>query len=271
MGSRRTHEKSAVAAARAAYIAGFSTTSNLCAGQRYGIPTTGTCAHAFTLLHDNERDAFEAQVATLGAGTTLLVDTYDVAEAVRTAIEVAGTDLGAVRLDSGDLLTQARDVRAQLDALGATKTRIVVTSDLDEHAIAALAAAPVDSYGVGTSLVTGSGAPTAGLVYKLVARAASDDADRTAHLGRQEVAGQGQRRWTEVCAAPAEPPRCRAGRGHRHRARGARRRRRPSTPEQLVSNGEAVGAEPLAAARDRHGFSLNELPGRPSSCRGATR
>src|SRR5690606_12370197 len=169
MGSRRTHEHAAVAAARAAYIAGFESTSNLEAGRQYGVPTRGTSAHSFTLLHDSEHDAFTAQVDSLGKKTTLLVDTYDVAEAVKTGIRIAGPDLGAVRLDSGDLVSLASEVRAQLDALGATATRIVVTSDLDEHAIAALASAPVDVYGVGTSLVTGAGAPTAGLVYKLVA------------------------------------------------------------------------------------------------------
>ncbi|MGZ4650400.1 MAG: nicotinate phosphoribosyltransferase, partial [Kineosporiaceae bacterium] len=147
MGSRRTHEEAAVAAARAAYVVGFAGTSNLEAGRRYGIRTIGTAAHAFTLVHDDERSAFEAQVAALGPNTTLLVDTYDVQEGVRTAIEVAGTGLGAVRLDSGDLLEQAHTVRDQLDRLGAFGTRITVTSDLDEYAIAALAAAPVDSYG----------------------------------------------------------------------------------------------------------------------------
>ena len=170
MGSRRTHEEAAVAAARAAYIAGFATTSNLEAGRRFGVPTAGTAAHAFTLLHDDERAAFSAQIAALGKGTTLLVDTYDVPTAVALAVELAGPELGGVRLDSGDLLVQAREVRDQLDRLGATDTQIIVTSDLDEYAIAALAAGPVDRYGVGTSLVTGSGAPTAGMVYKLVAR-----------------------------------------------------------------------------------------------------
>lgn len=174
MGSRRTQEWSAVAAARAAYVAGFTATSNLEAGRRYDIPTTGTSAHSFTLLHDTERAAFQAQVDALGVGTTLLVDTYDVAEGIRTAVGVAGTGLGGVRLDSGDLVSLARSTRAQLDELGATDTRITVTSDLDEHAIAALAAAPVDGYGVGTALVTGSGVPTSGFVYKLVARAGDD-------------------------------------------------------------------------------------------------
>lgn len=174
MGSRRATERGAVAAARAAYVAGFSATSNLEAGRTWGIPTMGTAAHSFTLLHDSEEDAFRAQVAALGPGTTLLVDTYDVTAAVDLAVRVAGTSLGAVRIDSGDLPGQAAAVRKQLDALGATGTKITVTSDLDEYAIAALQVAPVDSYGVGTSVVTGSGAPTAGMVYKLVARVGAD-------------------------------------------------------------------------------------------------
>jgi nicotinate phosphoribosyltransferase len=169
MGSRRAQERAAVAAARAAYIAGFSATSNLEAGRTWGIPTMGTAAHAFTLLHDSEEEAFRAQVAALGAGTTLLVDTYDVTRAVELAVKVAGPDLGAVRIDSGDLPSQVAAVRRQLDALGATSTKITVTNDLDEYAIAALSAAPVDSFGVGTSVVTGSGHPAAGLVFKMVA------------------------------------------------------------------------------------------------------
>lgn len=170
MGSRRAGERSAVAAARAAFIAGFSATSNLEAGRTWGLPTMGTAAHAWTLLHETEEDAFRAQIAAAGVGTTLLVDTYDIATGVERAIGVAGTDLGGVRIDSGDLPVVAARVRAQLDALGATRTRITVTSDLDEYALAALASSPVDSYGVGTSVVTGSGTPTAGMVYKLVSR-----------------------------------------------------------------------------------------------------
>jgi nicotinate phosphoribosyltransferase len=170
MGARRTHEVAAAAAARAAYVAGFAGTSVLEAGRLWGIPAIGTAAHAFTLIHDSEREAFESQLAAQGSGTTLLVDTFDVKAAVKLAVELAGPELRAVRLDSGDLPQLARAVRRQLDALGATGTQITVTSDLDEYAIAALAAAPVDSYGVGTRLVTGSGAPTAQMIYKLVAR-----------------------------------------------------------------------------------------------------
>lgn len=173
MGSRRTHEESAVAAARAAYLAGFTATSNLEAVRRHGVPGAGTSAHAFTLLHTtadgpDEAAAFRGQVAALGVGTTLLVDTYDITSGVKTAVEVAGTELGGVRIDSGDLGVLARQVRRQLDDLGATKTKIVVSGDLDEYAIAALRAEPVDVYGVGTAVVVGSGAPTAGMVYKLV-------------------------------------------------------------------------------------------------------
>jgi nicotinate phosphoribosyltransferase len=181
MGGRRTHEYAAVAAARAAYIAGFATTSNLEAGRRYGIPTRGTVAHAFTLLHDSEEQAFRAQVDKMGADTTLLVDTYDITAGIETAVRVAGPELGAIRIDSGDVGPLARKARDQLDALGAKDTRIVVSGDLDEHAIAALRAEPVDAYGVGTSVVTGSGAPTAGMVYKLVEVDGRPVAKRSAH------------------------------------------------------------------------------------------
>ena len=173
MGSRRTHEEAAVASSRAAYIGGFSATSNLEAVRRHGVPGAGTSAHAFTLLYTgehgpDEKAAFAAQVRALGVSTTLLVDTYDITRGVANAIEIAGTELGGVRIDSGDLGVLAGQVRRQLDDLGATGTKVVVSGDLDEYAIAALRAEPVDSYGVGTSLVTGSGAPTAGMVYKLV-------------------------------------------------------------------------------------------------------
>jgi nicotinate phosphoribosyltransferase len=176
MGSRRTHERAAVAAARAAYIAGFAASSNLEAQRRYGIPAEGTAAHAFTMLHTQldsptemtELAAFRSQVDALGVDTTLLVDTYDVTTGVANAVAAAGTALGGVRIDSGELAVLARQVREQLDRLGATETRIVVSGDLDEFSIAALRAEPVDGYGLGTSLVTGSGAPTANMVYKLV-------------------------------------------------------------------------------------------------------
>ncbi|WP_233580013.1 nicotinate phosphoribosyltransferase [Frondihabitans sp. PhB188] len=185
MGSRRTGEWSAVAAARAAFIAGFGATSNLEAGRHWGVPTMGTAAHAFTLLYDTEEEAFRSQVAALGPSTTLLVDTYDIAAAVETAVKVAGPELGSVRIDSGDLPSLVAAVRAQLDSLGATGTKITVTNDLDEFTIAALRAAPVDSYGVGTSVVTGSGHPAASMVFKLVAH--QDGAGRWVSVGKKSA------------------------------------------------------------------------------------
>jgi nicotinate phosphoribosyltransferase len=191
MGTRRTHEEAAVAASRAAYLAGFSSTSNLEAGRRFGIPTAGTAAHAFILLHESEEAAFASQVRALGAGTTLLVDTYDITAGIATAVRVAGPELGAIRIDSGDLGVLTRAARRQLDSLRAVHTKIVLSGDLDEYSIAALRADPVDVYGVGTSLVTGSGAPTAGMVYKLVAvdgrPVEKRSADKQSHGGRKSA------------------------------------------------------------------------------------
>ncbi|MGO4258453.1 nicotinate phosphoribosyltransferase [Marmoricola sp. RAF53] len=257
MGSRRTHEESAVAAARAAYVAGFATTSNLEARRRHGVPSGGTSAHSFTLLHDTETGAFRAQVDALGAGTTLLVDTYDVHEAVRAAVEVAGPGLGAVRLDSGDLGALAVEVRAQLDDLGATGTRIVVTSDLDEHAIASLRSAPVDVYGVGTQVVVGSGHPTCGFVYKLVAREGPDSVmvdvakkstdkvsvgGRKYALRRRDPDGTATAELVGIGTPPVDDGDDRA------------------LLVPLVRDGEVVGREDLRVARDRHAAARAELP-----------
>ncbi|MCW2768387.1 MAG: putative nicotinate phosphoribosyltransferase [Nocardioides sp.] len=257
MGSRRTHEEAAVAAARAAYVAGFATSSNLAARQRYGVPTAGTSAHSFTLLHDSEANAFRAQVLSLGRGTTLLVDTYDIAEAVRLGVEIAGTELGAVRIDSGDLGVLAHEVRAQLDSLGATSTRIVVTSDLDEFAIAGLAAAPVDAYGVGTELVTGSGHPTCGFVYKLVSRVdqagsmvavAKRSKDKISIGGRKFAL----RRRNAAGVAEAEV----IGIGEIPENDGDDR----PLLVPLVQDGEVLGRESLEHARARHLRGRAELP-----------
>ena len=258
MGSRRTHEVAAVAAARAAYIAGFATTSNLRAGYRYGVPTSGTSAHSFTLLHEDERLAFQAQLDSLGNATTLLVDTYDVPAAIRNAVQVAGPELGAVRIDSGDLAAVAREVRVQLDSLGATKTRIVLTGDLDEYSIAALGVEPVDGYGVGTSLVTGSGAPTAALVYKLVARAGADGSVPLRPVAKRSVGkpSRGGRKWAvrQLNQAGSAVTELVTDSEPQDSARGRR------LLKQLVRDGQITGREPLMAARARHQAVLAELP-----------
>ncbi len=177
-GSRRTDPESAVAAARAGFVGGFDTTSNLEAGRRHGIPTAGTTAHAFVLAHASEEAAFAAQRDTFGADSTYLVDTFDVMDGIRAAVATVGPEIGGVRIDSGDLLDDSQKARELLDELGATDCRIVVSSDLDEFRVADLEAgrAPIDAYLVGTSLVTGSGHPTASMVYKLVSIADDDKA-----------------------------------------------------------------------------------------------
>jgi nicotinate phosphoribosyltransferase len=253
MGSRRTHEESAVACARAAYLVGFAATSNLAAGARYGIPTTGTAAHAFTLLHDTEADAFAAQLRSLGTGTTLLVDTYDISQGIETAIEVAGPKLGAIRIDSGDLAEMAHQARAQLDRLGASSTQIVVSGDLDEYAMAALAAAPVDSYGAGTAVVVGSGAPTAGLVYKLVEVEGRPVTKRSENKASAGGAKLGYRRHRSSGTATEELV-VRQGAGFE-----------PAAGDRLLSvpvlrGGEQVAAPTLEDSRTHHRAAMTALP-----------
>lgn len=263
MGSRRTHEQAAVAAARAAYLAGFAGSSNLEARRSHGIPALGTSAHAFTLLHttdsqsasDWEKAAFRAQVEALGVDTTLLVDTYDISAGVANAVEVAGPHLGAVRIDSGDLGVLTRQVREQLDGLGATGTRIVVSGDLDEFAIAALRAEPVDTYGVGTSVVTGSGAPTAGMVYKLVEvdgiPVEKRSSRKESHGGRKHAARLAKPSGTileEVVYPASEPPQTPPDLDSRH------------LTVALVRQGEPVADLGLEPARQRVRQGLRSLP-----------
>jgi len=260
MGSRRTHELAAVAAARAAYIAGFDSTSNLEAGRRYGVPTRGTAAHSFTLLHASEREAFAAQIAELGTETTLLVDTYNVFEAIKTGVELTNGQLGAVRLDSGDLGLLAAQARELLDSLGASRTKIIVTSDLDEFTLAALDAAPVDGYGVGTALVTGSGHPTSEFVYKLVARSESDElaapmvAVAKKSTNKISVGGRkyALRRLSEQGTAEAEV----IGIGAAPSGDSNDRR----LLVQLVDGGKIIGEESLDTSRERHRRARAELP-----------
>src|SRR5437660_5238678 len=257
MGSRRTHEGAAVAAARAAYIAGFSATSNLEAGLRYGVPVRGTAAHCFTLAHDDELAAFRAQVATQGPGTTLLVDTYDVEQGIRNAVLAAGPELGGIRIDSGELLRLVPRARRLLDELGARGARIVSTGGLDEYAMDELSRGPVDGFGAGERLI---GHPSPGFVYKLVAIGDEDGrapiravAKRSA--GKVNAGGQ---KWAyreydagglAVAehlaigdAPPPEPP--------------------PGEPLQarVVAGGEIVSHGGVEAARAHHAATKRRLP-----------
>ncbi len=169
-GARRAHGlDAALFAARAAYLAGVSSTSYVEAGRQFGIPLTGTMAHSWVLAAASERDAFTSYADMFNPHTVLLLDTFDVEAATRAAID-AGMRPAGVRIDSGDLLALSRTVRGLLDAAGLTSTRVIASGDLDERKIQDLirADAPIDSYAVGTALVTSDDAPALGGVYKLV-------------------------------------------------------------------------------------------------------
>ena len=175
-GLRRAHGAEAgLFAARASYIAGFSGTATVLAGAEYGIPLYGTMAHSFVQAHDDEVDAFAHFLDVYPRGTTLLIDTYDTEEAARKVVRLArnveprGIHIGAVRLDSGDLGALSHHVRAILDAGGLQSVKIFASGNIDENRIADLLSggAPIDGFGVGTSLVTSSDFASLDTVYKL--------------------------------------------------------------------------------------------------------
>ncbi len=166
-----------MAASRAAYIGGCHATSNVLAGQRFGIPTRGTHAHSWVMSFDDEDDAFRAWADAMPGNSILLVDTYDSLDGVRRAAEIGramrarGQQLGGIRLDSGDLAYLSIEARKLLDEAGLPDAKIVASSDLDEHVILSLEqqGARIDVWGVGTRLVTAWDQPALGGVYKLAA------------------------------------------------------------------------------------------------------
>ncbi|HQR21752.1 MAG TPA: nicotinate phosphoribosyltransferase, partial [Burkholderiaceae bacterium] len=185
-GLRRAHGAEAgVLAARAAYLAGFTGTATAYAGPRFGIPVFGTMAHSFVQAHDDEAQAFIDFAESFPANAMLLIDTYDTVEGARRVARVAprlaerGIRIRGVRLDSGDLDALARDVRRVLDDAGLREAVIFASGNLDEKRVQALVSggAPIDSFGVGTSLTTSSDAAYLDAVYKL-----------------QEYAGQARRK-----------------------------------------------------------------------------
>jgi nicotinate phosphoribosyltransferase len=159
--------------ARACYLVGFGATSNVLAGQLYGIPVAGTVAHSFIEIFPREMDAFRAFAATFPGPVTLLVDTYDTLRGVARAAELArepGARVMAVRLDSGDLAALSRGARRILDDAGLADVKIVASGGLDEHALDELVrgGAPIDAFGVGTRVGVSADAPVLDLVYKIV-------------------------------------------------------------------------------------------------------
>ncbi len=169
-GSRRAHgPEASILAARAAYIAGCVGTSNVLAGKRFGIPVYGTAAHSWTMAFPSEIEAFRAYFKVFPESTILLIDTYDIEQGAHHAVEI-GPRIKGVRIDSGNLLRESQKVRRILDEAGMQHVMIVVSGDLNEYKIKKLveAGAPIDSFGVGTQMVTSEDAPSLGGIYKLV-------------------------------------------------------------------------------------------------------
>jgi nicotinate phosphoribosyltransferase len=196
-GVRRMHGADAgVKTARAFYIAGVAATSNLLAGEMYGIPVSGTMAHSYVQAHDTEYDAFRTFVRTMPAAT-LLVDTYDTLEGVRQVVRLA-RELGSefrvagIRLDSGDLGSLATESRRILDEAGLTTVRIFASSGLDEYVIEDLvrSGAPIDGFGVGTQMGTSADAPFLDSAYKLVEYAGKPRVKRSP--GKKTLPGRKQ-------------------------------------------------------------------------------
>lgn len=197
-GTRRAHGPGAgILAARNAYISGFAATSNVEAGLRYGIPVAGTCAHSFIMSFPSEATAFEKYKEVFPDYSVLLVDTYDTIEGVKLAARQSGA-LQGIRIDSGDLSELAKKARVILDEEGRTETKIVVSSDLNEHKIQALlkSNAPIDLFGVGTELATVKDAPALSGVYKLVEQTlegkpryvAKNSPSKPSYPGRKQIA-----------------------------------------------------------------------------------
>lgn len=194
MGSRRVNNYSALSAARSAILAGFKGTSNTAAAMEYNLPDTGTVGHSFILLHDQEDEAFSSQYRNQKEKTVFLVDTFNIEQGVQTAFNTVNPSLQstisagqssfnknsishqipAIRVDSGDPHQVLTDLRAQLSTLSSSRTKIILTGDIDEEIITSLKKNPPDAYGIGTAVSTAEGNPTCGFVYKLVAREGED-------------------------------------------------------------------------------------------------
>ena len=250
----RTAPRPALLAARASYLAGFAGTATVLAGQAFGIPLYGTMAHSFIEAQDDETAAFEVFARARPDNVVLLLDTYDTEAAARKVVTLAprlkasGIAIRGVRLDSGDLVALAKSVRAILDAGGLHDVTIFASGGLDEDALADLlrARAPIDGFGIGTSLTTSSDVPAIDFVYKLqeyAGAAAAQTLGQKSHLARPQ---------TGVAAL-----RCGRPHGRRsHRAGADRLRPQPRTAPNrcfdcVMRDGRRLRPSPIARRNPR--------------------
>jgi nicotinate phosphoribosyltransferase len=262
--ARRDHGgDAAMQAARCSWIGGAAGTSLVSAGQRWGIPLSGTMAHAFVMSFEDESDAFRSFARTFPDGAVLLIDTYDTEVGARRVVEVAdelraeGVTISGVRLDSGDLVHLSKSVRTILDDGGLGDASIFASGDLDEYRITEIlaAGAPIDAFGVGTQLGTSADAPTLGAVYKLVAdetgpkiKLAEDKVTLPGHKQVWRVDGpDGTAKYDVVALSDEEPPSAMAR----------------ALLATVMRDGHRVEHDvPLDAARERCRAALTSLPTR---------
>jgi nicotinate phosphoribosyltransferase len=256
-GARRAHgTEAAIHAARAAFIAGCAGTSLAEAGRRFGIPLSGTMAHSWVMAFPDEGSAFRRYAEVFGDRSVFLLDTYDTIEAAKW-VAASGLKPRAVRLDSGPILSLSRSVRDILDGGGLQDTQIFASGDLDEWRIAEIVAAgaPVDGFGVGTSLSTSSDAPAMSGVYKLVEVQRGNAARPVLKLSPGKQTSPGRKQVWRVCehdvavrdviglADEAGPP---AG--------------QPLLRRVMVNGRRTQGAESLEAIRARCRAAVGHLP-----------
>jgi nicotinate phosphoribosyltransferase len=258
-GARRAHGVDAArGVARSAFLAGASATSLLAAGREHGLPVSGTMAHSYVLSHPSEREAFLAYARTFPDAPVFLIDTFDTVRGARAAAEAArelaaeGITVAGVRLDSGDLGTLAREVRAILDEAGVPGIRVLASGGLDEHSVARLVSsgAPIDAFGVGTRLATGGADPSLDAIYKLVKDRRGPRMKTSP--GKETLPGvkqvyrvdRGGVLWADTIALVEDT--ATPGRPLLHRVMAEGRRLNPP--------------EPLAAARERCRAGLTSLP-----------
>lgn len=256
-GTRRAHSPQAgMLAGRAAYIGGCAGTSNTLAGMKFGIPVFGTAAHSWVQAFHSELDAFRQLQNMLGENTVYLIDTYDTAEGARNAVRL-GRPMWGVRLDSGNLMELAHQVRRILDDAGHRDAKVMATSDLNEYKILEYMAAkaPIDAFGVGTDLATSADAPSLGAVYKLVEIESNGERRYTAKFSKDKQTLPGAKQIFryedhDLVGCSWECPTCPPG------AKPAEVLQRP-----VIIGGQLVDKLPTAAeARERAMASIARLP-----------
>jgi nicotinate phosphoribosyltransferase len=259
-GARRAHgSEASLLAARAAAIGGCEGTSNVLAGQQFGMNTYGTQAHSWVMAHEGEAEAFRKFLDAFPEDAVLVLDTYDVHKALAEIISIGRKPAG-VRLDSGDLARDSRWVRRELDRAGWNDVKVFASGDLDELKIAALLAkgAAIDAFGVGTALATPGDAPHLNLIYKLVEVERGGKTREAAKLTRAKATYPGRKQVYRYSTASGEFKNDRIALESEHVEKGGE----PLLIEVMRDGRRTAAAEPVSILRERCLQGLARLPQR---------